>query len=151
MDQELPADNHVSDRRRSLSILDLMLATLIVAVHFFHFPLAVRYRGSGLMLLVPFVPTLITIWIHHRARLTLLQATCLHYAVSVSWGFFYGYGYALASIQERGSSYFGDPLSMGTYIATEMVGIALITSCLYSLIAWCIGLAKRKRPARRKL
>ena len=61
---EHPALERNSSSRQPLSILDLLLVTLIVAVHLFHFPLAVRYSESGMMYLVPLIPTLIAIWIH---------------------------------------------------------------------------------------
>lgn len=142
-------DERADNLRQPLSILDLLLATLIVALHLFHFPLAVRYRVSHMMFLVPLIPTLIAIWIHFRAKLSVLQATSVHYAVCVSWAFLYGYGYALAATQEPGSSYFVDPMSMGLFIARQMALIALFTTFLYGLAALCIKLEKqfrRKRP-----
>lgn len=114
-----------------------MVATLVVAVHLFHFPLAVRYRGSDMMSLIPLVPTLIAVWIHLRAKPTLFQVIILHYVVCVTWAFLWGFGYALAAKNEPGSTYFEDPFEMGAYVAREMAIVALFTTFLYGSVVWC--------------
>ena len=130
--------------RRPLTIFDLMVATLVVAVHLFHFPLAARYRESNLMYLIPLVPTLIAIWIHIRTRPTLFLAILTHYVVCVSWAFLWGYGYAIAARSDPGSAYFEDPFEMGSYVAREMAVLALITTFLYGSVIWCFQWAQKQ-------
>ena len=140
--QKEVAIEQVSNSRQPLSILDLLLVTLIVAVHLFHFPLAVRYRASQMMYLVPLIPTLITIWIHIRLRLKVLHAIIVHYIVSVFWAFLWGVGYALAATHEPGSSYFEDPVEMGAFCSVQMMLPALFTTFVYAWVAVCIKYVK---------
>jgi hypothetical protein len=113
------------------TILDLLLSTLIVAVHLFHFPLAVRFHESNLMMLVPLAPTLITTWIHLRVRPRILHAMLIHYLVCVSWAFLYGYGYSMSAKSTEA------PLEMAVRVASDMAVAALVTTPVYGMLAYC--------------
>lgn len=124
--------------RHPLSILDLFVVTLVVAVHLFHFPLAVLYHESNLMLLVPLAPTLITIWIHIRARPTVIQSALLHYVICVSWAYLYGYGYALAASRILWTAFRDSPAEMAEIVSKDMAVFAIFSSLLYGIVARCV-------------
>lgn len=128
---------------RRLSIFDLLVITLVAAVHIIHFPLAVSYPDSSILYLVWLIPTLITVWIHVRVRPTAAQSIFLHYFVSVYWAFLYGYGYALAAnaILEHVTPF--EPARYAVGATKEMAFIAIFSSLLYGATAYGIQLTAR--------
>lgn len=125
---------------RPLSVFDLLLATLIVAVHLAHLPLAVDHPRSAVIDFVPLVPSLIAVWIQSRFRLGTLHATLMHYVVCVVWAFLYGYGFCLAlNARERATPTHGrmlEPISWASDWMREMCVFALFTSVIYAGFSW---------------
>lgn len=69
------------------TVLDLLLATALIAMNVSALHTQARNVESVWALIVYLSPTLITCWIHLRLRLTIPVAGATHYVLTVAWTF----------------------------------------------------------------
>lgn len=61
----------------------------------------------------------------------------LHYVVCVSWAFTYGYGYSMSARSIPEEHILEDPLKMAFRVASDMAVLALVTTPVYGILAYC--------------
>lgn len=141
-----------SAARYQWRLLDLLIVTLLVAVHLAHFPLAVDHSQSNFDMFIPLTPTLIAVWLQLRLNLSTLRSTMMHYITCVIWAYLYSYGLDVNYNRHGVSSPFYRPVespATEAFVASKRMAIqAFVTSGIYFLV---LGMIRRWRSRRASL
>ena len=77
---------------RRITILDLLVATALIALNLAAFPAEARTGGSRWAAIVYLTPTVITCLTHLRLRLRISVAATVHYFFTTTWTFLHAVG-----------------------------------------------------------
>lgn len=113
---------------KCVSILDLLCLTTLIAFHFAVALMSARPHGRDWSVLLILTPTVLTVVLHIRCRLSLRLATAVHFFVSLCWASIYGWCFWVASAAYDSETASHERASFGV---PSMAIVAVLTSIAY--------------------